>query len=368
MKLNDPRIEAYLNQEMSEGDAQAFEQEAQAIPEVWEHIRFQQFMIQGIRDEGAAELKDFIANRMTEEVENDFTSKNIWWSVAATAIILAVGLGVTYKFHWLGDESKNAVAKNDGNQGAEKSALQKLEPQLSESKSAEGNNAFGADTFLMPEIIADNEESSDAMVEAPMNEDVYASPLNDDKRSDMGRQMNELDYKKEIGSVNVAPFLVSAIEINSIPGSKVAVAKSKVSASKPNAQRKTETSILSDTIMGYADKSRVAQTTDGEGISSNSNSSRDLKKAKLETPKQFLITLSEQSGITKPQVFMGGQADGKINLTLWNAGTSDILIFHLRDEYYLQLGNDFYYLPLIPGSTANLKPVADRAILEKLKQ
>ncbi len=366
MNLNDPRIEAYLNQEMSEADAQAFEQEAQAIPEVWEHIQFQQFMIQGIREEGATELKDFIANRMTEEVENDFTSRNIWWSVAATAIILAVGLGVTYKYQWLGDEAKSVVAKTDANQGAEKSALQKLEPQLSESKSAMGNNAFGTDSFLMPEIIADNEESRDAMVEAPMKDDVYASPLKDDKRSDMGRQMNELDYKKEIGAVNVAPFVVSAIELNSNPRSKVAVAESKAEISKPKAKRKMESSILSDTIVGYAGKSRVAQNAEGDDISSNSKPA--FKKAQSEAPKQFLITLSEQSGITKPQVFMGGQANGKINLTLWNAGTSDILIFHLGDEYYLQLGNDFYYLPLIPGSTANLKPVADRAILEKLKQ
>ena len=366
MNLNDPRIEAYLNQEMSEADAQAFEQEAQAIPEVWEHIQFQQFMIQGIREEGAAELKDFIANRMTEEVENDFTSRNIWWSVAATAIILAVGLGVTYKYQWLGDEAKSVVAKTDANQGAEKSALQKLEPQLSESKSAMGNNAFGADSFLMPEIIADNEESSDAMVEAPMKDDVSASQLKDDKRSDMGRQMNELDYNKEIGAVNVAPFVVSAIELNSNPRSKVAVAESKAEISKPKAKRKMESSILSDTIESYAGKSRVAQNAEGDDISSNSKPA--FKKAKSEAPKQFLITLSEQSGITKPQVFMGGQANGKINLTLWNAGTSDILIFHLGDEYYLQLGNDFYYLPLTPGSTANLKPVADRAILEKLKQ
>lgn len=363
MKLNDPRIEAYLNQEMSEADAQAFEQEAQAIPEVWEHIQFQQFMIQGIREEGAAELKDFIANRITEEVEDDFTSRNIWWSVAATLIILAVGLGVTYKFQWLDNEAKSVVAKTDANQGAEKSAVQKLEPQLSESKSAAGNNAFGADSFLMPEIIADNEESSDAMVEAPMNEDVFASPLKDDKRSDMGRQMDDLDYNKEIGALNVAPFVVSAIEINNSPLSNVTSAGT---VSKPNAKRKAKSSILSDTIESYAGKSRVAQNAEGDEIPPNSKPA--FKKAKSEAPKQFLITLSEQTGITKPQVFMGGQANGKINLTLWNAGTSDILIFHLGDEYYLQLGNDFYYLPLIPGSTANLKPVADRAILEKLKQ
>lgn len=363
MKLNDPRIEAYLNQEMSEADAQAFEQEAQAIPEVWEHIQFQQFMIQGIREEGAAELKDFIANRITEEVEDDFTSRNIWWSVAATLIILAVGLGVTYKFQWLDNEAKSVVAKTDANQGAEKSALQKLEPQLSESKSAAGNNAFGADTFLMPEIIADNEESSDAMVKAPMNEDVFASPLKDDKRSDMGRQMDDLNYNKEIGAVNVAPFVVSAIEISNSPLSNVTSAGT---VSKPNAKRKVKSSILSDTIESYAGKSRVAQNAEGDEISPNSKPA--FKKVKSVAPKQFLITLSEQSGITKPQVFMGGQANGKINLTLWNVGTSDILIFHLGDEYYLQLGNDFYYLPLIPGSTANLKPVADRAILEKLKQ
>lgn len=106
MNLNDPRIEAYLNQEMSEVDAEKFEREAQVNPKVWDHIQFQQFMIQGIREEGAAELKDFIANRMTEEVEDDFTSRNIWWSVAATLIILAVGLGVTYKFQWLDNEAK----------------------------------------------------------------------------------------------------------------------------------------------------------------------------------------------------------------------------------------------------------------------
>ena len=347
MNLNDPRIDSYLNQEMSEIDAQNFEREAKENPEVWDHIQFQQFMIQGIREEGAAELKDFIANRITEEVEDDFTSRNIWWSVAATLIILAVGLGVTYKFQWLDGEAKSVVAKNDVNQGSEKSALQKLEPQLNESDESKSKSAT-ADTFLMPEIIADNEESSDAMVEAPMNEDVYASPLKDDARSDRGRQMDGLDKNKEIRSVNVAPFIVSAIELNSNPRSKVAVAENKAENSKPNAKRKMESSILSDTIAGYTGKSRVAQNAEGT--------------------KQFLITLSEQSGITKPQVFMGGQANGKINLTLWNAGTSDILIFHLGDEYYLQLGNDFYYLPLIPGSTANLKPVADRAILEKLKQ
>ncbi|MDA0783512.1 MAG: sigma factor [Bacteroidetes bacterium] len=47
---------------------------------------------------------------------------------------------------------------------------------------------------------------------------------------------------------------------------------------------------------------------------------------------------------------------------------STYLLAIAKNTWLKQLGNDFYYLPLIAGSTANLKPVADRVILEKLKQ
>jgi len=350
MNLNDPRIEAYLNQEMSEVDAQKFEREAKANPEVWDHIQFQQFMIQGIREEGAAELKDFIANRMTEEIEDDFTSRNIWWSVAVTLIILAVGLGVTYKFQWLDGEAKTVVAKNDVNQGSEKSALQKLESQLSESKSQSA-----ADTFLMPEIFADNEDANITTADAPIDDAVSRSSLKDEKRSDPLGDMEKM---------NVAPFVVSTIELNTVSRSKVLASTNNLGKNK----RKNEPSIKGDTVTDYLNKGRIAQSTDGEGIKSNSNSASTFKKIKSEANTQFLITLSEQSGITKPQVNMRGWAEGKINLTIWNAGSVDVLIFHLEEEYYIQLGNDFYYLPLIPFSMADLKPVSDRAILEKLKQ
>ena len=352
MNLNDPRIEAYLNQEMSEVDAQKFEREAQANPEVWDHIQFQQFMIQGIREEGAAELKDFIANRMTEEVEDDFTSRNIWWSVAATLIILAVGLGVTYKFQWL-DSEKNIVAKNDLHQEEKNSILEKSEPPLNESDESKSQSA--ADTFLMPEIFADNEDANITTADAPIDDAFSSSTLKDEKRSDpLG----------DMGKMNVAPFVVSTIELNTVSRSKVLASANNLGKNK----RKNEPSIKGDTVTDYLNKGRIAQSTDGDGIESNSNSASTFKKIKSEATKQFLITLSEQSGITKPQVVMGGWAEGKINLTIWNAGSVDILIFHLEEEYYIQLGNNFYYLPLIPVSMADLKPVSDRAILEKLKQ
>ena len=56
MEINDPRIDAYLNGDLLQEEIAAFETEAKQSPETWEHIQFQQFMIEGIRREGAAEL------------------------------------------------------------------------------------------------------------------------------------------------------------------------------------------------------------------------------------------------------------------------------------------------------------------------
>ena len=48
MEINDPRIDAYLNGDLLQEEIAAFETEAKQTPETWEHIQFQQFMIEGI--------------------------------------------------------------------------------------------------------------------------------------------------------------------------------------------------------------------------------------------------------------------------------------------------------------------------------
>ena len=61
MNLKDPRIEAYLNQEMSEIDAQNFEMEAKANPEVvWGPTVHQgeRGRIQADREGGPADRKN----------------------------------------------------------------------------------------------------------------------------------------------------------------------------------------------------------------------------------------------------------------------------------------------------------------------
>jgi hypothetical protein len=113
MEINDPRIEAYLNGEMTPEEIAAFEAEAKQSPETWEHIQFQQYMIEGIRLEGAAELKDFIANRISEDEQNESTKTGLWWSIAATFVVLAVGLFINYRSAERTLESKLALSAAD---------------------------------------------------------------------------------------------------------------------------------------------------------------------------------------------------------------------------------------------------------------
>ena len=45
MDIKDPRIDTYLNGEMTSEEMSQFEVEAKQFPTVWEHIQFQQFII-----------------------------------------------------------------------------------------------------------------------------------------------------------------------------------------------------------------------------------------------------------------------------------------------------------------------------------
>ncbi len=56
MEINDQRIEAYRNGEMTPEEIAVFEAEAKQSPETWEHIQFQQYLMEGSRQEGAAKL------------------------------------------------------------------------------------------------------------------------------------------------------------------------------------------------------------------------------------------------------------------------------------------------------------------------
>ena len=339
MEINDPKIDAYLNGELSESERIAFENEAKLSPETWEHIHFQQFMIEGIRTEGAAELKDFIANRITEDEQNETTRSGLWWSIAATFVVLAVGFVINYKSASRTLESKTMA---DNKQQSETSA---------------------ADSAL---VLNEEEPRSDSHALALRDANaVELAPPYDDQVGSTGQQDAETPLTPEADDNLMAE--------NNKPASALG---------KKTADRAERADNLGETTyLGRVDltpihiaynntapnKFVVADTIE---FKTNKENTRTKAKLIAETPatKQFTFMLL-QDGAESPQLTFGGSNNNQTSVTLWNAGSMDILLFEINQQLYLQLGNQYYFFPMNApeGVRQKLTPVTNANMLKLLR-
>jgi hypothetical protein len=270
-------------------------------------------------------------------------------------------LGVTYKFQWLDGEKKSMASK----QLKETTAPDELKTELhANSKGQKTFNRLSDTDEVSYAILSENEEPA-----SPSNES--NTPEMASKETSGGEFQNNLRAddvatNQKSYDVDIAPFVVSAIDLNALPKSKPS-SNAAIGKTRAKAKQKLENSSMADTTAVYSNGNISPSSIDGAKADQNENVAA-RKKFKSNDSKQFLITLSEQSGYNKQYVFVGSQTNGKINLTLWNAGTSDVLIFQLDGVYYIQLGTNFYYLPLTQGSTTALVRVVNPLLLEKLKQ
>ena len=339
MEINDPRIDAYLNGDLLQEEIAAFETEAKQSPETWEHIQFQQFMIEGIRREGAAELKDFIANRITEDEQNERNRAGLWWSIAATFVVLAVGLVINYK-----------------------SASRTLESKMT------ANNKQQSETVAADSAVVSSEEEprSDSNTLALRDANaVELAPPYDDQFGSTGQQDAEIPLTQEADDNLMAE------------NNKPASALGKKTAD--NAERADN--LGETTYLGRVDltpihiaynntapkKFAVADTIE---FKTDKENSRPKAKLKAETPatKQFTFMLL-QDGAESPQLTIGGSNNNQTSVTLWNAGSMDILLFEINQQLYLQLGNQYYFFPMNApeGVRQKLTPVTNANMLKTLR-
>jgi hypothetical protein len=357
MDIKDPRIDTYLNGEMTSEEMLQFEVEAKQFPTVWEHIQFQQFMIDGIRKEGAAELKDFIANRITEDEQNERTKTGLWWSIAATLVVLIVGVVINYRGAIFSSESKNqslvAADSTYENNSDSSIAMNDAEPngnQNLQSMKEEVNSALQMQDQSLPRL----EELQDADAYYPEAEDENAPTEAGKKSATTLKDRMESDNlgKSELG--NTAAMYLGKINLTPISiGETVA---------KYNTNSTPIKSVAKPTSKGIA--------TDTIATETSSTDVRRKAKSKLErTPsKKYLITLIEQGG-ESTWLMVVANTESQSNLTLCNAGSMDVLLFEINQQLYLQLGEQYYIYPMLApvGVKQKLVPVTNASTLKLLK-
>lgn len=362
MEINDPKIDAYLNGELSESERIAFEREAQQDTSLWEHIRFQQFMIEGIRKEGAAELKDFIANRITEEEQNETTRSGLWWSIAATLVVLLVGLVINYKSASRTMESKT-MAKNEepsAQIAADSAAVDLKEEQNSGLQPAiaqtEAENPPYEDNFSTNGE-ADAENSPIPPEDSKMNQRAKS------EESDLKYKTNDANPNDDIpanifmGKLTLTPIVIAG---NMLTNKKLS------SAPAEPKNRGVMENRAADTISVYDREDNV------DGNLSKPTYDGSLAKAKIKAKssasKEYIVSLI-QSGFGPPHLTIISTVGNQTAVTLWNAGSTDILLFELNKQLYLQLGDQYYFYPQSApvGVKQSLTPVTNATLLNTLR-
>lgn len=357
MDIKDPRIDTYLNGEMTSEEMSQFEAEAKQFPNVWEHIEFQQFMIEGIRREGAAELKDFIANRITEEEQNYKTGKGLWWSIAATLTILAIGVAINYRGAIFSTDSKNQsmvaadstfVSNSDSSiamNNAEPKVNQNLqsmkeevnsEMQMQDQALPPFEESQNADDYY-PQVVDENTTSKADNKLATARKDRIAS-------NEFGKSEQSNTAAMYLGKINLTPISISE------------------TVAKYNANSTPMKSVAKPTSQGIAADTTATET-------SGTNVRRKAKSKLDRTPsKKYLITLIEQGG-ESTWLMVVANTESQSNLTLCNAGSMDVLLFEINQQLYLQLGEQYYNYPIsaLVGVKQKLVPVTNASTLKLLK-
>lgn len=308
MNLNDERIESYLNGLMMEAEKMAFETEVRANKKLWNHIQFQQFLIAGIKADGSEELKNFIANRITEEKENETTKRYWGWIIAATLVALLAGFAVLFRLNQT-NKSQFEISSSDSNWGNTKNSL-------SNSKSSAKSRAITGRAANDLEISAD---SAIAMNEMLITTTIVPIAI--------GSEAN----------------LRSLGRVPAMDGYRI-VLKDSLSGSEINAKL---ANLDTDTLI--VNKQKLA--------------SYNL------SIKQFNIQVVNVPNLKKPKSITNefNPKSGELYITLFNLGSTDMVIYRLESMHYLEVAGEFYLLCTNPSCETILSPISDNSLLKKLK-
>lgn len=293
MNNKDERIESYLNGLMREAEKMAFETEVRANKKLWNHLQFQQFLIAGIKTDGSEELKNFIANRITEEKENETTKRYWGWTIAATLIILLSGFAVLFRLNQT--NTKNS---------------------LSNSKSIAKSRA-------MTELAGNGLEISD----------------------DSAIAVNEM-----LITITIVPIVIgSGFNTGSLERMP-AVDESEIVLKEPLSSSEADANLANlNTDTPTESKQKLA----AYNLSIKQFNIKVVNVPSLKNPKSITNKFNPKSG--------------ELYITLFNLGSTDMVIYRLESMHYLEVAGEFYLICTSPSCETILSPISDNSLLKKLK-
>ena len=358
MNSEDPRIELFIDNKMSEDERMLFLQEMENDAELKNTVLFKQFIIEGIKSEGDEELKEYIKSRVQDESEENQT--NLWLYAVATVTVVLVSYFFIIQYIKTGSlqEATEILALNKQSNSESKSK-QNYSPNYIPPTIQADSTTFYADSSLAlldentPQDVDANLEESDK-VAAPTMSDSKGNTAEKDKSMapDVSNapayQWTLGDDSRFVKNVVLIPIKLTEAAVNESSMEKQPlIARAKIAAnykSKKEANNnEPTTSVQLDSIKVAENKPKIVAN-----ISKFSVVFIDVK-----TPKQS-IEISDKKG--------------SYTIILSNFSSENPLIYQLKGKYYIELGPKVIYsIPLSSSKFDSPKPITDKAIIKAIQ-
>lgn len=353
MNSEDPRIDLFIDNEISESERMSFLQEMENDVELKSTVFFKQFIIEGIKSEGDEELKEYIRSRVQDESEENQT--NLWLYAVATVTVLLVSYFFIIQYIKTGSikEATEILALNkqpNSESQGKQNYLPNYIPPTIQSDSA----AIYADSSLAlldentPQDFDANLGESD-IGSAPTISDSKGNTAEGDKSMapDISNgptyQWSFGDDSKYVKNVVLVPIkLTEAFADNeSLMEKQPMIAKAKIAA---NYKSKKE----------------------GPSMALDSTNVVDIKPKFLSIITKFNVVFIDTK--TPKQSIEITDKKGNFTIILSNFSSENPLIYQLNGKYFIELGpKTIYSIPLSSTKIDSPKPITDKAIIKAIQ-
>lgn len=404
MSAHYDRILAYLDHEMTEEERLNFETEIETNPELKSEIEFYRTLVAGIESEGQEELKEYIRSRVNEESTE--TKTNLWVYAAATVTILMVGYVAIYQYTKTGSlqPAKDFISLSKESGEKVKFWKKNRTPNSStETINSDTLYMYTLDSSGNP-VDSENTTNENAIAgvgdEASSMTDISSVNIDDRDRTDILEDDNKFSSGRK-SSADAGYRGLDKIENSGITGEEQIAPKPAVSVSsnikKSNDlstnKYKTKEKIASSSVkskIATSDNLNEQATSDVATSKIDPNSIHFIRKVSLvpvqlgsntnvsentlyTTDKKLKFTVSffewDNGSKLRSSSLKIYKNKGSIYIDLYNLSGENPLIYHIENEYFLELGpNQIYKVPnVIPSDISNPTPIKNKQIIKLIQ-
>jgi len=358
MNSEDPRIELFIDNKMSEDERMLFLKEMENDAELKNTVLFKQFIIEGIKSEGDEELKEYIKSRVQDESEENQT--NLWLYAVATVTVVLVSYFFIIQYIKTGSlqEATEILALNKQSNSGSKSK-QNYSPNYIPPTIQADSTTFDADSSL-----ALLDENTPLDVDANLEEsDKGASPTMSDSKGNTA----EKDKSMAPDISNVPTYQLTLGDDSRFVKNVVLVPiKLTEAADNELSMEKQPTIARAKIAANYKSKKEAINNDQASAVLYDSITATESKPKSVANISKFSVVFIDAK--TPKQSIEISDKKGSYTIILSNFSSENPLIYQLKGKYYIELGPKVIYsIPLSSSKFDSPKPITDKAIIKAIQ-